>query len=85
MECDILVYVWEDWCVSSPVFYIQVSWFCLVAIGTLMIAVVGLGWQLVHVDEVGRTGNPATNLTQAKPDDSAEHIIQAKLSGQASG
>ena len=50
-----------------------------------MIAAVGLGGQLVHADEVGRTGNPATNLTQAKPADSAEHIIQAKLSGQASG
>ena len=50
-----------------------------------MIAVVGLGWQLVHADEVVRTENPATNLTQAKPADSAEHIIQAKLSGQASG
>lgn len=50
-----------------------------------MIAVVGLGWQLVHADEVVRTENPATNLTQSKPADSAEHIIQAKLSGQASG
>ena len=50
-----------------------------------MIAVVGLGGQLVHADEVVRTENPATNLTQAKPADSAEHIIQAKLSGQASG
>ena len=50
-----------------------------------MIAVVGLGWQLVHADEVVRTENPATNLIQAKPADSAEHIIQAKLSGQASG
>ena len=50
-----------------------------------MISVVGLGGQSLHVDEVGRTGNPATNLTQAKPADSAEHIIQAKLSGQASG
>lgn len=44
------------------------------AIGTLMIAVVGLGGQLVHADEVVRTENPATNLTQAKPSDSAEHI-----------
>ena len=50
-----------------------------------MIAVVGLGGQLVHADEVVRTENPATNLIQAKPADSAEHIIQAKLSGQASG
>ena len=74
MECGILVYVWEDWCVSSPVFYVQVSWFCSVAIGTLMISVVGLGGQLVHADEVVRTENSATNLTQAKPADSAEHI-----------
>ena len=58
---------------------------CSVAIENLMTAVVGLGGQLVHVDEVGRTENPATNLIQAKPADSAEHIIQAKLSGQASG
>ena len=50
-----------------------------------MSAAVGQGGQSLHVDEVGRTGNPATNLTQAKPADSAEHIIQAKLSGQASG
>ena len=50
-----------------------------------MSAVVGQGGQSLHVDEVGRTENPATNLTQAKPADSAEHIIQAKLSGQASG
>ena len=59
--------------------------FCSIMIGTLMSAVVGQGGQSLHVDEVGRTGNPATNLTQAKPADSAEHIIQAKLSGQASG
>lgn len=39
-----------------------------------MISVVGLGEQLVHADEVVRTENPATNLTQAKPSDSAEHI-----------
>lgn len=50
-----------------------------------MSAVVGQGGQSLHVDEVGRTENPATNLTQAKPADSAEHIIQDKLSGQASG
>jgi len=50
-----------------------------------MSTAVGQGGQSLHVDEVGRTGNPATNLTQAKPADSAEHIIQAKLSGQASG
>ncbi|MBZ2111489.1 hypothetical protein [Streptococcus infantis] len=50
-----------------------------------MSAVVGQGGQLVHADEVVRTENPATNLIQAKPADSAEHIIQAKLSGQASG
>lgn len=50
-----------------------------------MTAVVGQGGQSLHVDEVGKTGNPAFNLTQAKPADSAEHIIQAKLSGQASG
>ena len=50
-----------------------------------MTAVVGLSGQLAHANEVGRTGNPATNLTQAKPADSAEHIIQAKLSGQTSG
>ena len=50
-----------------------------------MSAVVGQGRQSLHVDEVGRTGNPTTNFTQAKPADSAEHIIQAKLSGQASG
>ena len=50
-----------------------------------MSAAVGQGGQSLHVDEVGRTGNPATNLIQAKPADSAEHIIQAKLSGQASG
>lgn len=50
-----------------------------------MIAVVGLGGQLVHADEVVRTENSATNLTQAKPADSAEHINKAKLSGQASG
>ena len=49
-----------------------------------MSAAVGQGGQSLHVDEVGRTGNPATNLIQAKPADSAEHIIQAKLSGQAS-
>ena len=59
--------------------------FCSITIGTLMSAVVGQGGQSLHVDEVGRTENPATNLTQAKPADSAEHIIQAKLSGQASG
>ena len=59
--------------------------FCSITIGTLMSAAVGQGGQSLHVDEVGRTGNPATNLTQAKPADSAEHIIQAKLSGQASG
>ena len=59
--------------------------FCSITIGTLMSAAVGQGGQLLHVDEVGRTGNPATNLIQAKPADSAEHIIQAKLSGQASG
>ena len=58
---------------------------CSVAIENLMTAVVGQGGQSLHVDEVGRTENPATNLTQAKPADSAEHIIQAKLSGQASG
>ena len=39
-----------------------------------MISVVGLGGQLVHADEAVRTENPATNLTQAKPSDSAEHI-----------
>lgn len=50
-----------------------------------MISVVGLGGQLVHADEVVRTENSATNLTQAKPADSAEHIIQAKLSVQTSG
>ena len=50
-----------------------------------MIAVVGQGGQSLHVDEDGKTRNPATNLIQAKPADSAEHIIQAKLSGQASG
>ncbi|MGC0304283.1 hypothetical protein [Streptococcus sp. CL6.35] len=50
-----------------------------------MTAVVGLGGQLVHADEVVRTENPASNLIQAKPADSTEHIIQAKLSGQASG
>ena len=50
-----------------------------------MSSVVGQGGQLVHADEVVRTENPATNLIQAKPADSAEHIIQAKLSGQASG
>lgn len=38
---------------------------CSVAIGTLIAVVVGLGVQLVHADEVGRTGNPVTNLTQA--------------------
>ena len=43
-------------------------------IGTLMSAAVGQGGQSLHVDEVGRTGNPATNLIQAKPSDSAEHI-----------
>ena len=59
--------------------------FCSITIGTLMSAAVGQGGQSLHIDEVGRTGNPATNLTQAKPADSAEHIIQAKLSGQASG
>ena len=59
--------------------------FCSITIGTLMSAAVDQGGQSLHVDEVGRTGNPATNLTQAKPADSAEHIIQAKLSGQASG
>ena len=59
--------------------------FCSITIGTLMSAAVGQGGQSLHVDEVGRTGNPATNLIQAKPADSAEHIIQAKLSGQASG
>ena len=59
--------------------------FCSITIGTLMSAAVGQGGQSLHVDEVGRTGNPATNLTQAKPADSVEHIIQAKLSGQASG
>ena len=59
--------------------------FCSITIGTLMSAVVGQGGQQLHVDEVGRTGNPALNLTQAKPADSAEDIIQAKLSGQASG
>ena len=50
-----------------------------------MISVVGLGGQLVHADEVVRTENSATNLTQAKPADSAEHIIQANQSAQASG
>ena len=50
-----------------------------------MSAVVGQGRQSLHADEVVRTENSATNLTQAKPADSAEHIIQAKLSGQASG
>ena len=59
--------------------------FCSITIGTLMSAAVGQGGQSLHVDEVGRTGNPATNLTQAKPADSAEHINQAKLSSQASG
>lgn len=39
-----------------------------------MISVVGLGGELVHADEVVRTENSATNLTQAKPADSAEHI-----------
>ncbi|MDU2588587.1 MAG: hypothetical protein E7C97_04635 [Streptococcus sp.] len=39
-----------------------------------MISVVGLGGQLVRADEVVRTENSATNLTQAKPADSAEHI-----------
>lgn len=58
---------------------------CSVAIENLMTAVVGLGGQLVHADEVVRTENPASNLIQAKPADSTEHIIQAKLSGQASG
>ena len=48
--------------------------FCSITIGTLMITVVGLGGQLVHADEVVRTENRATNLTQAKPSDSAEHI-----------
>lgn len=56
--------------------------FCSITIGTLMSAVVGQGGQSLHVDEVGRTENPATNLTQAKPADSAEHIIQAKSSGE---
>ena len=39
-----------------------------------MSSVVGQGGQLVHADEVVRTENPATNLTQAKPSDSAGHI-----------
>ena len=46
-----------------------------VAIENLMTAVVGLSGQLAHADEVVRTENRATNLTQAKPSDSAEHII----------
>ena len=58
---------------------------CSVAIENLMTAVVGLSGQSLYVDEVGKTGNPATDLTQAKPADSAEHINQAKLSSQASG
>lgn len=48
--------------------------FCSITIGTLMSAAVGQGGQSLHIDEVGRTGNSATNLTQAKPADSAEHI-----------
>ena len=47
---------------------------CSITIGTLMSVAVGLSGQSLHIDEVGRTGNPATNLTQAKPADSAEHI-----------
>jgi len=47
---------------------------CSVAIENLMTAVVGLSGQLAHADEVVRTENPATNLIQAKPADSAEHI-----------
>ena len=39
-----------------------------------MSSVVGQGGQSLHVDEDGKTGNPATNLIQAKPVDSAEHI-----------
>ena len=58
---------------------------CSVAIGTLMTAVVGLGGQPVYADEVVGTGNPATNLIQAKPDDIAEHVSQANQSDQASG
>ena len=48
--------------------------FCSITIGTLMSAAVRQGGQSLHVDEVGRTGNPTTNFTQAKPADSAEHI-----------
>lgn len=58
---------------------------CSVAIGTLMTAVVGLGGQLVHADEVVRTENLATNLIQAKPADSSEHTNQVNQSGQVSG
>ena len=50
-----------------------------------MTAVVGLSGHLAHADEVGKTGNPAFNLTQAKPADRSEHTDQANQSAQASG
>lgn len=50
-----------------------------------MSAVVDLSGQLAHADEVGRTGNPAFNLTQAKTANSSEHTNQANQSAQASG
>ena len=50
-----------------------------------MTAVVGLSGHLTHADEVGKTGNPAVNLTQAKPVDRSEHTDQANQSAQASG
>ena len=46
---------------------------------------IGQGGQSLHIDEVGRTGNPAFNLTQAKPADRSEHTNQANQSAQASG
>lgn len=59
--------------------------FCSITIGTLMSAAVGLSGQLAHADEIVRTGNPATDLTQAKPADRSEHTNQANQSTQASG
>lgn len=50
-----------------------------------MTAVVGLSGQLAHADEVGRTGNLAFNLTQAKPADRSVYTNQANQSAQTSG
>lgn len=58
---------------------------CSVALGAVVATIVGFQAQVAQADEVGPNANPATNLTELKPQEHPEYDKQAAQAGQASG